>query len=199
DSNEALREEAQKLGFAGIMVKPLRAADMATTLLEALSFNPRDTSATAARRRQILLRLCLKGKHVMIVDHNFISRKAVAVMLSRFADVALALGSASDALARLHAAPSLALSQGQGQGEGQGEGQGQALRQIRGAEFHLVLVNLRLADMSGYDWLADVSGCDWLADMPGYDLVAASLQQQFCCSVLLYQHFPSARLPQIFA
>ncbi|CAI7738683.1 unnamed protein product, partial [Closterium sp. NIES-53] len=145
DSNEALREEAQKLGFAGIMVKPLRAADMATTLLEALSFNPRDTSATAARRRQILLRLCLKGKHVMIVDHNFISRKAVAVMLSRFADVALALGSASDALARLHAAPSLALSQGQGQGEGQG----QALRQIRGAEFHLVLVNLRLADMSG--------------------------------------------------
>ncbi|CAI6011597.1 unnamed protein product [Closterium sp. NIES-65] len=149
DSNEALREEAQKLGFAGIMVKPLRAADMATTLLEALSFNPRDTSATAARRRQILLRLCLKGKHVMIVDHNFISRKAVAVMLSRFADVALALGSASDALARLHAAPSLTLSQGQG-GEGQGEGQGQALGQIRGSEFHLVLVNLRLADMSGF-------------------------------------------------
>ncbi|CAI5497840.1 unnamed protein product [Closterium sp. Naga37s-1] len=149
DSNEALREEAQKLGFAGIMVKPLRAADMATTLLEALSFNPRDTSATAARRRQILLRLCLKGKHVMIVDHSFISRKAVAVMLSRFADVALALGSASDALARLHAAPSLTLSQGQG-GEGQGEGQGQALGQIRGSEFHLVLVNLRLADMSGF-------------------------------------------------
>ncbi|CAI5459943.1 unnamed protein product [Closterium sp. Yama58-4] len=73
-------------------------------------------------------------------------------MLSRFADVALALGSASEALARLHAAPSLALSQGQGQGEGQGEGQGQAqaLGQIRGSEFHLVLVNLRLADMSGF-------------------------------------------------
>ncbi|CAI7925256.1 unnamed protein product, partial [Closterium sp. NIES-53] len=104
------------------MLKPLRAATMATALLQALGLNPRETTALATRRRQLLLRLCLKGKRVLVVDHHYITRKAAAELVSHFADVVVAVDSSAEALSRLTPLPH---------------------------SFQLILVNIRLADMPG--------------------------------------------------
>lgn len=42
-------------------------------LLQALGLNPSETTAMALRRRQILLRLCLKGKKALVsCEHNVV-------------------------------------------------------------------------------------------------------------------------------
>ncbi|CAI5467187.1 unnamed protein product [Closterium sp. Yama58-4] len=128
-TNDDLEAEAARHGFSCIMLKPLRAATMATALLQALGLNPRETTALATRRRQLLLRLCLKGKRVLVVDHHYITRKAAAELVSHFADVVVAVDSAAEALSRLAPLPH---------------------------SFQLILVNIRLADMPGFEFTEEV-------------------------------------------
>ncbi|CAI5458733.1 unnamed protein product [Closterium sp. Yama58-4] len=128
-TNDDLEAEAARHGFSCIMLKPLRAATMATALLQALGLNPRETTALATRRRQLLLRLCLKGKRVLLVDHHYITRKAAAELVSHFADVVVAVDSSAEALSRLAPLPH---------------------------SFQLILVNIRLADMPGFEFTEEV-------------------------------------------
>ncbi|CAI5526384.1 unnamed protein product [Closterium sp. Naga37s-1] len=93
--------------------------------LKALGLNPRETTALATRRRQLLLRLCLKGKRVLVVDHHYITRKAAAELVSHFANVVVAVDSSAEALSRLTPLPH---------------------------SFELILVNIRLADMPGFEF-----------------------------------------------
>ncbi|CAI6001560.1 unnamed protein product [Closterium sp. NIES-65] len=128
-TNDDLEAEAARHGFSCIMLKPLRTATMATALLQALGLNPRETTALATRRRQLLLRLCLKGKRVLVVDHHYITRKAAAELVSHFADVVVAVDSSVEALSRLTPLPH---------------------------SFQLILVNIRLADMPGFEFTEEV-------------------------------------------
>ncbi|GJP46660.1 hypothetical protein CLOM_g5924 [Closterium sp. NIES-68] len=128
-TNDDMEAEAARHGFSCIMLKPLRAATMATALLQALGLNPRETTALATRRRQLLLRLCLKAKRVLVVDHHYITRKAAAELVSHFADVVVAVDSAAEALSRLAPLPHA---------------------------FQLILVNIRLADMPGFEFTEEV-------------------------------------------
>ncbi|CAI5981322.1 unnamed protein product [Closterium sp. NIES-65] len=101
----------------------------AAAAVVALGLNPRETTALATRRRQLLLRLCLKGKRVLVVDHHYITRKAAAELVSHFADVVVAVDSSVEALSRLTPLPH---------------------------SFQLILVNIRLADMPGFEFTEEV-------------------------------------------
>eukprot|EP00271_Cylindrocystis_brebissonii_P019250 TRINITY_DN5794_c0_g1_i2.p1 TRINITY_DN5794_c0_g1~~TRINITY_DN5794_c0_g1_i2.p1 ORF type:complete len:356 (-),score=102.89 TRINITY_DN5794_c0_g1_i2:1704-2771(-) len=130
-----LETEARRNGFLTTVQKPLRAGPLASCLLQLGLAGPLPAkekeggggaggAALGVRKRQLLLKMTLKGRKVLVVDEEYVSRKGVALTLAAYADVSVAVDSGSEALQRL---------------------------QHPGHGFDLVLLDLMLSDLSSFE------------------------------------------------